>query len=229
MHAVISFIIFALILFFIAKIIIAWFNKMLFFISKIGGNKYTGYKNYRKYYRKNKYYKRYRKARKEIIQNIMEQRLSDMNDGIITIKKIINIEETKIFYSILNIFKDYNIYKKVSFKAFLDGEENTDVWKTFRDFYCDFLITHKKGDKTNEPLAVIEYDRTLHLKNNSEEMKEKIKNNYFIKEKLINKAGLKYFIIKEEDIKLNYKFIDDKKLEYYLYNILNSLKNVKQN
>ena len=135
-----------------------------------------------------------------------------------------NIEETKIFFSMLKIFRDYNIYKQVSFKAFLDAEENTDVWKTFRDFYCDFLITHKKGNKINEPIAVIEYDGAGHFGNN-EYIKEKIKNNDFIKEKLIQRAGMQYFIIKEEDIKTNNKFIDDKKLEICLSDIMNSIKN----
>ena len=195
----------------------------LFFIfftaSKIIKNDASDYK----YYRKNKYYKKHRKTKEERIQDITEQRLSDMETGNITIKKIMNIEETKIFYSILKIFKDYNIYKQVSFKAFLDAEENTEVWKTFRDFYCDFLITYKRGDKINEPIAVIEYDGAGHF-GNTQDMKEKIKNNDLIKEMLINKAGMKYFIIKENDIKTDSKFIDDKKLENYLLNIMDLLK-----
>ncbi|WP_300365540.1 DUF2726 domain-containing protein [Brachyspira sp.] len=183
---------------------------------------YRGYKRYkkRKYYYKN--YNKYKKYNKEIKKDITEQRLENMNNGEISIKKIMNIEETKIFYSILKVFKDYNIYKQVSFKAFLDAEENTEVWKTFRDFYCDFLITHKRGDKINEPIAVIEYNGAGHF-GNTADMKEKIKNNDLIKEKLINKSGMKYFIIKEEDIKTTSKFIDDKKLEEYLYNIESNL------
>ena len=197
---------------------------VLFSIFKISGNEYIDSKNYRKYYRKNKYYKRYNKTRKERIQNITEQRLANMNDGEITTKRIMNIEESKIYFSIQNIFKDFNIYKQVSFKAFLDGEENTDVWKAFRDFYCDFLITHKKGNRINEPIAVIEYNGAGHFGNNYE-MNEKIKNNDMIKEKLIKKVGMKYFIIDENDIKTNSKFIDNKKLEHYLKNIEIQLKN----
>ena len=191
---------------------------ILFAISKIDSqtNRY-GYK--RNYYRRYRKYKKYNKRKRDIT----ELRLENMNAGNISIKKIMNIEETKIFFSMLKIFRDYNIYKQVSFKAFLDAEENTDVWKTFRDFYCDFLITHKKGNKINEPIAVIEYDGAGHFGNN-EYIKEKIKNNDFIKEKLIQRAGMQYFIIKEEDIKTNNKFIDDKKLEDYLNKIIISLK-----
>ena len=191
---------------------------ILFAISKIDSqtNRY-GYK--RNYYRRYRKYKKYNKRKIDIT----ELRLENMNAGNISIKKIMNIEETKIFFSMLKIFRDYNIYKQVSFKAFLDAEENTDVWKTFRDFYCDFLITHKKGNKINEPIAVIEYDGAGHFGNN-EYIKEKIKNNDFIKEKLIQRAGMQYFIIKEEDIKTNNKFIDDKKLEDYLNKIIISLK-----
>ena len=49
--------------------------------------------------------------------------------------------------------------------------------------------------------------------------------NDMIKELLINKAGMQYFIIKENDIKIDSKFIDDKKLESCLSDIMNSIKN----
>ncbi|WP_297277800.1 DUF2726 domain-containing protein [uncultured Brachyspira sp.] len=190
---------------------------LLFSIFKIPNNNYRNYRRpFKRYYRKNKYYKKIKK-------DITEERLANMDSGNISIKKIMNIEETKIFFSILKIFKDYNVYKQVSFKAFLDAEEDTDVWKTFRDFYCDFLITYKNGDKINQPIAVIEYNGAGHF-GNTEEMKEKIKNNDMVKEKLINKAGMQYFVIEENVIKENSKFIDDKKLEDYLHNIENSLK-----
>ncbi|MEI0517901.1 DUF2726 domain-containing protein [Brachyspira murdochii] len=192
---------------------------ILFAISKMDNQtKSCGYK--KNYYRR---YRKYKKYNKYIKKDITELRLENMDTGNISTKKIMNIEETKIFFLMLKVFKDYNIYKQVSFKAFLDAEENTDVWKTFRDFYCDFLITHKKGNKINEPIAVIEYDGAGHFGNN-EDIKEKIKNNDLIKEKLIQKAGMKYFIIKEKDIKINDKFIDDKKLENFLNSIIISLK-----
>lgn len=191
---------------------------ILFLLSSTSGDK----KEY--YHRKKRYYKKYKKTEEERIQSLSEQRLSNMETGNISIKKIMNIEETKIFYSILNIFKDYNIYKQVSFKAFLDAEEDTEIWKSFRDFYCDFLITYKKGNKINEPIAVIEYDGAGHF-GHTEDMKERIKNNDMIKEILIDKAGMRYFIIKENDIKTDSKFIDDKKLEICLNDIMNSIKN----
>ena len=168
-------------------------------------------------------FRRYYK-RKYPRKDITSQRLENMDTGNISIKKIMNIEESKIFFSMLKVFKDYNIYKQVSFKAFLDAEEDTDVWKSFRDFYCDFLITYKKGNKINEPIAVIEYDGAGHF-GNTEDMKERIKNNDMIKELLINKAGMQYFIIKENDIKIDSRFIDDKKLESCLSDIMNSIKN----
>ncbi|WP_295154754.1 DUF2726 domain-containing protein [uncultured Brachyspira sp.] len=197
---------------------------VLFFIVKLGKNPYkNGYKKpFKKYYYKK--YNKYKRYNKKIKKSITEQRLSNMDTGNIKVKKIMNIEETKIFYSILKIFKDYNIYKQVSFKAFLDTEEDTDVWKTFRDFYCDFLITYKKGDRINEPIAIIEYDGAGHF-GNTEDMKERIKNNDTVKEKLINKAGMQYFIIEENNIKIDSKFIDDKKLESCLFNIMDSIKN----
>ena len=166
-------------------------------------------------------FRRYYK-RKYPRKDITSQRLENMDTGNISIKKIMNIEESKIFFSMLKVFKDYNIYKQVSYKAFLDAEEDTDIWKSYRDFYSDFLITYKRGDNTNKPIAIIEYDGAGHY-GHTEEMKERIKNNDLVKEQLIKKAGMKFFIIKEEDIKANSKFIDENKLEACLYNIVNSL------
>ena len=196
----------AVLLIFIVPIIL-----FLLFIGKI--DKQTYRRPFRRYYK-----------RKYPRKDITSQRLENMDTGNISIKKIMNIEESKIFFSMLKVFKDYNIYKQVSFKAFLDAEEDTDVWKSFRDFYCDFLITYKKGNKINEPIAVIEYDGAGHF-GNTEDMKERIKNNDMIKELLINKAGMQYFIIKENDIKIDSRFIDDKKLESCLSDIMNSIKN----
>ena len=164
----------AVLLIFIIPIIL-----FLLFIGKIDKQ------NYRRPFRR--YYKR-----KYPRKDITSQRLENMDTGNISIKKIMNIEESKIFFSMLKVFKDYNIYKQVSYKAFLDAEEDTDIWKSYRDFYSDFLITYKRGDNTN---------------------------------KLINKAGMQYFIIKENDIKIDSKFIDDKKLESCLSDIMNSIKN----
>ena len=194
----------AVLLIFIVPIIL-----FLLFIGKIDKQ------NYRRPFRR--YYKR-----KYPRKDITSQRLENMDTGNISIKKIMNIEESKIFFSMLKVFKDYNIYKQVSYKAFLDAEEDTDIWKSYRDFYSDFLITYKRGDNTNKPIAIIEYDGAGHY-GHTEEMKERIKNNDLVKEQLIKKAGMKYFIIKEEDIKTNSKFIDENKLEACLYNIVNSL------
>lgn len=194
----------AVLLIFIVPIIL-----FLLFIGK--NNKQTYRKSFKRYY-KRKYPKK----------DITSQRLENMDTGNISIKKIMNIEESKIFFSMLKVFKDYNIYKQVSYKAFLDAEEDTDIWKSYRDFYSDFLITYKRGDNTNKPIAIIEYNGAGHY-GHTEEMKERIKNNDLVKEQLIKKAGMKYFIIKEEDIKTNSKFIDENKLETCLYNIVNSL------
>ena len=45
----------------------------------------------------------------------------------------------------------------MSFKAFLDAEYGTKSWLSFRDFYCDFLLTYKIGEDYHKPAAVIEY------------------------------------------------------------------------
>ena len=194
----------AVLLIFIVPIIL-----FLLFIGKI--DKQTYRRPFRRYYK-----------RKYPRKDITSQRLENMDTGNISIKKIMNIEESKIFFSMLKVFKDYNIYKQVSYKAFLDAEEDTDIWKSYRDFYSDFLITYKRGDNTNKPIAIIEYDGAGHY-GHTEEMKERIKNNDLVKEQLIKKAGMKYFIIKEEDIKTNSKFIDENKLDVCLYIIVNSL------
>ncbi|WP_297277799.1 DUF2726 domain-containing protein [uncultured Brachyspira sp.] len=149
---------------------------------------------------------------------ITEQRLKYMNSGSIKTKRVMNIEETKIFYSMVKVLNNYNVNPQVSFRAFLKGEEDTDSWKTFRDFYCDFLITYKRGSKMNEPIAVIEYHGGGHF-GDTEQQREKVKNNDMIREKLFNKIGLKYFVIKDEDIKMKAGLIDEEKLISFLNDI----------
>ena len=153
---------------------------------------------------------------------ITEQRLKYMNSGSIKTKRVMNIEETKIFYSMVKVLNNYNVNPQVYFRAFLKGEEDTDSWKTFRDFYCDFLITYKRGSKMNEPIAVIEYHGGGHF-GDTEKQKEKVTNNDMIREKLFNKIGLKYFIIKDSDIKMKAGLIDEEKLNSFLNDINNIL------
>lgn len=184
----------------------------IFFLKRRDSNYYREYRNYNKRY--NNYNKKYEYQRKDIT----EQRLHDMETGNISTKKIMNIEETKIFYSMVKAFKDYNVHPQVSFKAFLKSDEDSYAWRTFRDFYCDYLITYKRGNKINEPVAVIEYHGKGHF-GDTETLKEKVKNNDMVREKLFNKMGLKYFIIKDDDIKINSKFIDETKLDAYLCDI----------
>ncbi|MEI0700959.1 DUF2726 domain-containing protein [Brachyspira intermedia] len=166
---------------------------------------------------------------KYIFNKITDQRLKYIESGNIKTKKVMNIEENKIFYSMVKILNNYNINPQVSFRAFLKGEEDTETWKTFRDFYCDFLVTYKRGSKINEPVAVIEYHGGGHF-GDTENQKKKVENNDYVREKLFNKIGLKYFIIKDYDIKMKSGLIDEEKLNLFLNDINNILSNqIKQN
>ncbi|AEM22946.1 hypothetical protein Bint_2340 [Brachyspira intermedia PWS/A] len=166
---------------------------------------------------------------KYIFNKITDQRLKYIESGNIKTKKVMNIEENKIFYSMVKILNNYNINPQVSFRAFLKGEEDTETWKTFRDFYCDFLVTYKKGSKINEPVAVIEYHGGGHF-GDTENQKKKVENNDYVREKLFNKIGLKYFIIKDYDIKMKSGLIEEEKLNLFLNDINNILSNeLKQN
>ncbi|KLI16041.1 DUF2726 domain-containing protein [Brachyspira hyodysenteriae] len=166
---------------------------------------------------------------KYIFNKITDQRLKYIESGNIKTKKVMNIEENKIFYSMVKIFNDYNVNPQVSFRAFLKGEEDTETWKTFRDFYCDFLVTYKRGSKINEPVAVIEYHGGGHF-GDTENQKKRVENNDYVREKLFNKIGLKYFVIKDYDIKMKSGLIDEEKLNSFLNNINNILSNqIKQN
>uniref|UniRef100_UPI003F4BD156 DUF2726 domain-containing protein n=1 Tax=Brachyspira catarrhinii TaxID=2528966 RepID=UPI003F4BD156 len=166
---------------------------------------------------------------KYIFNKITDQRLKYIESGNIKTKKVMNIEENKIFYSMVKILNNYNINPQVSFRAFLKGEEDTETWKTFRDFYCDFLVTYKRGSKINEPVAVIEYHGGGHF-GDTENQKKKVENNDYVREKLFNKIGLKYFIIKDYEIKMKSGLIDEEKLNSFLNDINNILSNqIKQN
>ena len=157
-------------------------------------------------------------------QSKVERSLEYMADGKIRVKRIMNKEENQIYYTILKIFKNsYNINTQVSFKAFLDAEYGTKSWLSFRDFYCDFLLTYKIGEDYHKPAAVIEYHGGGHYGDSAESKNRVIENDY-IKNKVLNKVGIKIFIIKEEDIKNDKKYIDNKKLEELLISIYFQIK-----
>lgn len=60
--------------------------------------------------------------------------------------------------------------------------------------------------------------------------KKRVENNDYVREKLFNKIGLKYFVIKDYDIKMKSGLIDEEKLNSFLNNINNILSNqIKQN
>ncbi len=198
--------------------IIVLFIIVVYFISK--SSKYICYGRKRRFY-KNKWNNQYNK------QSKVERSLEYMADGKIRVKRIMNKEENQIYYTILKIFKNsYNINTQVSFKAFLDVEYGTKSWLSFRDFYCDFLLTYKIGEDYHKPAAVIEYHGGGHYGDSAESKNRVIENDY-IKNEVLNKVGIKIFIIKEEDIKNDKKYIDNKKLEELLISIYSQIKSLE--
>ena len=183
---------------------------------------YKGYGSKKRFYSyKNQRYNQYKK------QSKVEKSLEYLADGEISIKRIMNKEENQIYYTILKVFKNsYNINVQVSFKAFLDAEYGTKSWLSFRDFYCDFLLTYKIGDNYHKPAAVIEYHGGGHY-GDSIESKNRVIENDCIKNEVLNKVGIKIFIIKEEDIKNNKRYIDNKKLEEFLTDIYTQMKSLE--
>ena len=195
--------------------IVVLFIIVVYFISK--SSKSFSYGKKRFY--KNKWNNQYNK------QSKIERNLEYMYDGKIRVKRIMNKEENQIYYTILKIFKNnYNVNTQVSFKAFLDAEYGTKSWLSFRDFYCDFLLTYKVGEDYHKPAAVIEYHGGGHY-GDSEESKSRVMQNDFIKNAVLSRVGIKIFIIKEEDIKNDKRYIDNKKLEELLVSIYSQIKN----
>ena len=199
--------------------IVVSFIIVVYFISKL--SKYKGYGKRRRFYKYNKWNNQYSK------QSKIERNLEYMYDGKIRVKRIMNKEENQIYYTILKIFKNsYNVNTQVSFKSFLDAEYGTKSWLSFRDFYCDFLLTYKVGENYHKPAAVIEYHGGGHY-GDSEESKSRVMENDFIKNEVLNKVGINIFIIKENDIKNDKKYIDNKKLEEFLINIYSQMKSLE--
>ena len=195
--------------------IVVSFIIVVYFISK--SSKSFSYGKKRFY--KNKWNNQYNK------QSKIERNLEYMYDGKIRVKRIMNKEENQIYYTILKIFKNsYNVNTQVSFKAFLDAEYGTKSWLSFRDFYCDFLLTYKIGEDYHKPAAVIEYHGRGHY-GDSAESKSRVMENDFIKNEVLSRVGINIFIIKEDDIKNDKKYIDNKKLEEFLINIYSQMKN----
>ena len=190
---------------------------VVYFISK--SSKSFSYGKKRFY--KNKWNNQYNK------QSKIERNLEYMYDGKIRVKRIMNKEENQIYYTILKIFKNnYNINTQVSFKDFLDAEYGTKSWLSFRDFYCDFLLTYKIGEDYHKPAAVIEYHGGGHY-GDSEESKSRVMQNDFIKNAVLSRVGIKIFIIKEDDIKNDKRYIDNKKLEELLISIYSQIRNLE--
>ena len=199
--------------------IVVSFIIVVYFISKL--SKYKGYGKRRRFYKYNKWNNQYSK------QSKIERNLEYMYDGRIKVKRIMNKEENQIYYTILKIFKNsYNVNTQVSFKAFLDAEYGTKSWLSFRDFYCDFLLTYKIGEDYHKPAAVIEYHGGGHY-GDSEESKSRVMQNDFIKNAVLSRVGINIFIIKEDDIKNDKKYIDNKKLEEFLINIYSQMKSLE--
>ena len=199
--------------------IVVSFIIVVYFISKL--SKYKGYGKRRRFYKYNKWNNQYSK------QSKIERNLEYMYDGKIKVKRIMNKEENQIYYTILKIFKNsYNVNTQVSFKAFLDAEYGTKSWLSFRDFYCDFLLTYKIGEDYHKPAAVIEYHGGGHY-GDSEESKSRVMQNDFIKNAVLSRVGINIFIIKEDDIKNDKKYIDNKKLEEFLINIYSQMKSLE--
>ena len=199
--------------------IVVSFIIVVYFISK--SSKYKGYGKKKRFYKYNKWNNQYNK------QSKVERNLEYMADGKIRIKRIMNKEENQIYYTVLKIFKNnYNVNTQVSFKAFLDAEYGTKSWLSFRDFYCDFLLTYKIGENYHKPAAVIEYHGGGHY-GDSAESKSRVMENDFIKNEVLNKVGINIFIIKEDDIKNDKKYIDNKKLEEFLINIYSQMKSLE--
>lgn len=61
----------------------------------------------------------------------------------------------------------------------------------------------------------------------SAESKNRVIENDYIKNEVLNKVGIKIFIIKEEDIKNDKKYIDNKKLEELLISIYSQIKSLE--
>lgn len=57
--------------------------------------------------------------------------------------------------------------------------------------------------------------------------KNRVIENDYIKNEVLNKVGIKIFIIKEEDIKNDKKYIDNKKLEELLISIYSQIKSLE--
>ncbi|PZT48403.1 hypothetical protein B6S12_04215 [Helicobacter valdiviensis] len=147
------------------------------------------------------------------------ERLEYISSDTIKPKKLMNKDEYIIYYELCNVFKEeYMVSPQVSYKAFLSAK--SEAWKGFGDFYCDFLITHKKGLARGKPVCVIEYHGGGHY-GFSNETKQRVQYNDDLKQILFGKiTSMVLFVIKEEDIKSkNFERIDEGKLKACIANI----------
>lgn len=114
-------------------------------------------------------------------------------------------------------------------KAFIDNiQDDNEVWKTYSNFYVDFLLA-KRDLKYNKdiltPFAVIEFHGSGHygVDNSSDEHIQSVKNNDKIKAQILNKVGIKLFVIKGERIYNKLNKIDTYKLKTEIAQIVQKI------
>lgn len=180
-----------------------------------------------------------------------------LENGSIEYRQIMNSQEKYIYDRLLYILspRDNNIIiaPQVSGKAFIKpSKDNTsdDIWTTYSNFYVDFLIAHypyydakNKNNKevySNQlmPICVIEFFGGKHygdidddrLSEDEKKIKrQQVINNDNIKQEVMDKLGLKLFIITIEDVvkKDNEHYIDQYKLDKIIKEqILPHIKNI---
>ncbi|OBV29817.1 hypothetical protein BKN38_04570 [Helicobacter sp. CLO-3] len=130
-------------------------------------------------------------------------------------KNPLNLQEIEIFKALIfekSLQNSFSILPQVAMKAFIKNPKDDEVWKTYAGFYVDFLLARRdfKNEKnTLAPVAVVEFYGSGHygVDNPSEEHKKSVRNNDDIKKQILDKVGIKLFVIKGEMI---YKYVDKK-------------------
>ncbi|RDU51547.1 hypothetical protein CQA49_09440 [Helicobacter sp. MIT 00-7814] len=180
-----------------------------------------------------RYYKNFYQPQIQESQKLsFADKLNLVENANLKAKNPLNYQEVQIFKALIfekSLKDNFSILPQVAMRAFIhDIQNDNEVWKTYSNSYVDFLLA-KRDFKYNKdiltPFAVIEFHGSGHygVDNSSDEHMQSVKNNDEIKAQILNKIGIKLFIIKGEQIYDESNRIDIHKLKAEIAKIVQNI------
>ncbi|WP_281746706.1 DUF2726 domain-containing protein [Helicobacter suis] len=179
-----------------------------------------------------------RRLAEEAHKRTLEYKLGLIGKSDILVKEDLLGKHEFIIYNEL-IFSDYIkkrfiVFPQIPLKTLVykksDEDNSDDAWKTYNNLVVDFLFVLKdyKTCRT-KPVAVLEYNGGGHYGTNPEQ-EQKVKENDQIKEIVVRKLGLKFYVLEGKSVcQENSYYIDKEVLRGRIQDLALKLENLAGN